>query len=122
MNCGTEVCACGLVMSPAFVRGKVLSENASPVARAQVRAYSAPGTGCSSLDEDFGSIPTLSDGSYDMGLVSSATQENVCIFLFSRPPEGASGLADSDTVLVVLDFHQDGSLDSARVNLVLRNR
>lgn len=122
MNCGTEVCACGLVRVPAYVRGTVLHEDSSPVARAQVHAYSAPGQGCSSLDEDFGFIPTLSDGSYNIGLASGATQENVCIFLFGRPPQGASGVGDSDTVLVVLDFHQDGSLDSAQVNLVLRNQ
>jgi hypothetical protein len=100
----------------------VLREDATPVARAQVRAYSAPGQGCSSLDEDFGLIPTLSNGSYNIGLSSGATQENVCVFLFGSPPQGASGLGNSDTVLVVLDFHQDGSLDSAQVNLVLRNR
>jgi hypothetical protein len=122
MDCGTEVCACEPVISPAFVRGTVVREDASPVARAQVRAYSAPGQGCSSLDEDFGSIPTLPDGSYDMGLMSGAVQGDVCVFVFGRPPEGASGLGDSDTVLVVLDFPQDGTVDSARVNLVLRNR
>ena len=121
-NCGTEVCACELVSVPANLRGSVLREDGSPVARAQVRGYSAPGQGCSSLDEDFGLIPTLADGSYDMGLASGATQDNVCVYVFSSPPEGASGLRDSDTALVVLDFRQDGNLDSARVNLVLRNR
>jgi hypothetical protein len=121
-DCGTEVCACGFVMVPASVRGTVVREDASPVALAQVHAYSAPGKDCASLDEDFGSIPTLPDGSYDMGLGSGAVQDNVCVFVFGRPPQGASGLQGSDTVLVVLDFQQDGAIDSAQVNLVLRNR
>ena len=118
-DCGTEVCACELVISPAFVRGTVLRDDSSPVAQAQVHAYSAPGQGCSSLDEDFGFVATLPNGSYTMGLPSSANQDDVCVFVFGRPPEGASALGDSDTVLVVLDFHQDGREDSARVNLVL---
>ena len=50
------------------------------------------------------------------------TQDNVCVFVFSQPPRSTPGLVDSDTTLVILDFHQDGVEDSARVDLVLRNR
>jgi hypothetical protein len=121
-DCATEVCACELVISPAFVRGRVLLEDDTPVPAAQVHTFSAPAPGCASLDVDFGVVETIADGSYNMGLPSAVTQDNVCVFVFSQPPRSTPGLADSDTTLVILDFHQDGVEDSARVDLVLRNR
>ena len=64
-------------MSPTFLRGTVRRDDSSPVAQAQVHAYSAPWQGCSSLDEDFGFVATLPNGSYTMGLPSSVTQDDV---------------------------------------------
>lgn len=119
-NCDNDVCGCPPMPIPAQVTGRVTQEgNSSEVAGTVVRAYSAPGTNCTSLWEDYGNIQTSGDGSFLMFLPSMAYQENACVFVFARPPQGSSGLRNSDTVLVILDF-DPSNMDSTRVDLVLR--
>jgi hypothetical protein len=101
--------------------GQVLGGLNTPVQGARVRAYSAAGTNCHSTDTDFGSVITGPDGSFEMGLSAYDLRDSVCVFVFARPPVGASGLENSDTALLVMDFRGEQTLDSAQVELVLRN-
>jgi hypothetical protein len=120
-NCSTEVCACPPVQEGALVSGRVIRDDGTPVPGVRVHAYSAPAAGCVSLETDFGFIETRADGSFRMGLPSSARQDSVCAFVFARPSL-RSGLRDSDTALVILDFHPEWPVEAARLELVLRTR
>jgi hypothetical protein len=71
------------------------------------------------LDIDFGLEVTGSDGRFRLDLATGFLQEGVCVLVFASPPEGAD-LGVSDTVLLVMDFREDPSQDSAQVELVLR--
>jgi hypothetical protein len=120
-HCTTEACGCTPAFVPAVVVGQVLGGLNTPVQGARVRAYSAAGTNCHSTDTDFGSVITGPDGSFEMGLSAYDLRDSVCVFVFARPPVGASGLENSDTALLVMDFRGEQTLDSAQVELVLRN-
>lgn len=101
--------------------GRVLGGLDTPVQGARVHAYSAAGSNCHSSDRDFGGVNTGPDGSFEMGLSAHECQDSVCVFVFARPPLNASGLNSSDTALLVMDCRAEGALDSAEVELVLRN-
>jgi hypothetical protein len=116
-NCTTEPCDC-LPIVPAIVTGHVVRDGGAPVAGAIVSAFSGPGAGCESLDTDFGHWVTEADGGFRLDLASGILHEGVCVLVFARPPEGA-GLGISDTVLLVMDFRDELTQDSAQVELVL---
>jgi hypothetical protein len=89
---------------------------------ALVRAYSAPAQGCYADGVgglDYGVIPARSDGSFSMGLPGAYDRDNICVFVFARPPTNSHGLTVSDTTLVVLSFRYADPHDSARVDPVL---
>jgi hypothetical protein len=88
------------------------------VAGAIVGAFSGAGAGCESLDTDFGLEVTGADGGFRLALASGFLQEDVCVLVFARPPEGVA-LGASDTVLVVMDFREEPTQDTAQVELVL---
>jgi hypothetical protein len=119
-NCA-DVCACPPLLESPSVIGHVMDQNSAPVPRARIRAYSAPADGCSSLDADFGFIEAAANGSFRMGLPTGAQQDRACVFVFARPPLGSSGLADSDTALLVLNFRPGEAPDTAQLDLVLRS-
>jgi hypothetical protein len=119
-SCTTEACACTPPIVPAIVSGRVLDGAGAAAAGAQVRAYSAPDAGCHSLDTDFGFVVAEADGSFRMGLPSGQLQDSVCVLVFARPPAGSSGLETSDTILLVMDFRDALTPDSARADLSLR--
>lgn len=116
-NCTTEACDCVPIV-PAIVTGHVVRDGGTPVAGAQVHAFSGAGVGCESLDTDFGLEFTGDDGGFRLGLASGSLREGVCVLVFARPPEGVP-LAVSDTVLLVMDFRDERSVDSAEVELAL---
>ena len=120
-HCTTEPCDCVPASVPAVVVGRVLGGQSSPLQGARVRAYSTAGSGCHSIDTDFGSVDTEADGSFGMPLTTLVLLDSVCVFVFARPPVGASGLEDSDTTLLVMDFRGEGTVDSAGVELVLHS-
>ena len=121
-SCATDVCACTPAIVPALVTGRVVDDRAAPVRDAQAHAYSASAAGCHSLDVDFGFVVTESDGSFRMGLASGMLQDSICVLVFARPPLGSDALGNSDTALLVMDFRDELTLDSAQVELVLRAR
>jgi hypothetical protein len=121
-QCSTDACGCTPAFSPAVVVGRVLGGFGTPVAEAPVRAYSAPGAGCHSADNDFGTITTGVDGTFELGLSIAHERDSVCVYLFARPPAGSGGLDNSDTALVVMDFRPADVQDSAEVELVLRQK
>ena len=116
-NCTTEVCDCVSVI-PALVTGQVVRDGSTPVAGAQVRAFSGAGVGCESLDTDFGSVFTGADGGFRLGLASGIVREGVCVLVFALAP-GAMPLEVSDTLLLVMNFRDELTPDSAHVELVL---
>lgn len=81
---------------------------------ARVHAYSAAADNCHSADTDFGVVNTGDDGSFRIGLRAYDFRDSVCVFAFAHPPLGALGLEDSDTALLMMDFRDIGTLDSAR--------
>jgi hypothetical protein len=119
-HCTTEACGCTPALVPAVVLGRVLGGLNTPVQEARVRAFSAAGANCHSTDTGFGDVITGPDGSFEMKLSTYDPLDSVCVFVFARPPLGASGLENSDTALLVMDFRGE-TLDSAQVELVLRN-
>jgi hypothetical protein len=118
-SCTTEVCACTPAIVPAIVTGRVLDSGGAAVG-AQVRAYSAPEEGCHSLDTDFGFVVAEEDGSFLMGLASGQLRDSVCVLVFARPPIASEGVENSDTSLLVMDFRDELTPDTARVELVLK--
>lgn len=120
-HCVTDVCGCTPAFVPAIVIGRVLGGLETPVQGAQVRAYSAAGSDCHSLDTDFGSVLTEADGRFAIGLPAFDPRDSTCVYVFARPPAGAGGLENSDTVLLVMDLGQDATPDSAQVELVLHS-
>lgn len=116
-NCTTEACDC-LPRIPALVTGHVVRDGSTPVARAEVRAFSGAGVGCESLDSDLGLEFTGDDGAFRLALASGSQRERVCVLVFARPPEGVA-LGVSDTVLLVMDFRDELTPDSVQVELVL---
>jgi hypothetical protein len=117
-NCTTEVCECLPVM-PAVVTGHVVRDGGTPVERAQVSAFSGAAVGCESLETDLGLEFTGADGSFRMGLASADLRERVCVLVFARTL-GDVAPEVSDTVLLVMDFRDARTQDSAQVELVLR--
>ena len=85
-----------------------------------MRAYSAGETDCHSLDTDFGVVVAENDGDFRMGLASGHLQDSVCVLVFAQPRPGSVGLENSDTNLLVMDFRDEVTVDSAQVELVLR--
>jgi hypothetical protein len=55
---------------------------------------------------------------FRLGLASGILLERVCVLVFARPPAGVA-LGVSDTVLLVMDFRDELTPDSAQVELVL---
>jgi hypothetical protein len=120
LSCTTEVCGCSPAIEPAILGGRVLDGSGKPAPEAQVRAYSAPSAGCQSLDTDFGFAVAEDDGTFIMGLASGHVEDSVCVLVFARPSVGPDVPENSDTSLLVLDFRDDLSPDTARVELILR--
>ncbi len=120
-NCTTEACDCPPGIVPAIVTGRVARDGGAPVAGAVVGAFSGMGVGCESLETDFGLEVTGADGGFRLPLASGILQEDVCVLVFARPPEGVA-LGASDTVLVVMDFRDELTQDSAQVELVLGSK
>jgi hypothetical protein len=54
-----------------------------------------------------------------MPLASGFLKERVCVLVFASPPAEVA-LGVSDTVLLVMDFRDALTVDSAQVQLVLR--
>ncbi len=122
-SCTTDACACTPAIVPAIVSGHVTDGAGAAAARAQVHAYSAPGVGCHALDTDFGFVVTEDDGTFLMGLPAAGQlQDSVCVLIFARPPRGSEGLENSDTTLLVMDFRDELTPDSAQVELILRTQ
>jgi hypothetical protein len=119
-SCTTEACDCPPAIVPAVVTGHVLEPSGAAGVGAVVRAYSAAETGCHSLDTDFGIAVAETDGGFRMGLASGQLQDSVCVLVFAQPRPGSEGLENSDTNLVIMDFRDELTRDSARVELVLR--
>jgi hypothetical protein len=117
-NCTTEVCDC-VPITPGLVTGHVVREEGTPVAEALVHAFSGAGAGCESLDTDFGLAVTGDDGGFRLELASGMLQERVCVLVFASPPAGVA-LQISDTVLLIMDFRDELTQDSAQAELVLR--
>jgi hypothetical protein len=84
-----------------------------------VSALSGAGAGCESLDTDLGIEFTGADGSFRLGLASADLREHVCVLVFARTL-GEVAQEVSDTVLLVMDFRDARTQDSAQVELVLR--
>jgi hypothetical protein len=104
------------------VSGRELRENQSPVVGARVHAFSSEGANCHSANDNFGFVLTGGDGSFDLGLPSYNVLDSVCVFVFAHPPFAIVNLQDSDTALLVMNFRGPPELDSAQVELVLRNK
>ena len=117
-GCTTESCDCPPGIVPGLVTGHVIRAGGTPVAGAPVHAFSGVAAGCESLDTDFGLVATGADGGFRLDLASGILHEGVCVLVFARPPEGV-GLGISDTVLLVMDFRDELTQDSAQVELVL---
>jgi hypothetical protein len=117
-NCTTESCDC-LPVIPAIVMGHVVRDGGTPVEGAQVSAFSGAAPGCESLDTDFGIEFTGADGGFRLGLASADLRERVCVLVFARTL-GEVAPVVSDTVLLVMDFRDALTQDSAEVELVLR--
>ena len=84
-----------------------------------LRRSSNTGDPSESLETDFGFEFTGADGNFRLGLASADLRERVCVLVFAR----TLGEADeevSDTVLLVMDFRDALTQDSAAVELVLR--
>ena len=119
-SCTTEACDCPPAIVPAVVTGRVLEPGGAAVEGALVRAYSAAEAGCHSLETEFGIAGAEPDGGFRIGLASGQLQDSVCVLVFAQPRPGSEGLENSDTNLVVMDFRDELTRDSARVELVLR--
>ena len=117
-NCTTEACDC-LPIMPALVTGHVVRDGGTPVEGAQVSAFSDAGVGCESLETDLGLEFTGADGSFRLGLASADLRERVCVLVFARTL-GEAAQEVSDTVLLVMDFRDARTQDSAQVELALR--
>ena len=117
-NCSTEACDCPPGIVPALVTGHVVRDGGTPVTGAIVRAFSAAGVDCESLDTDFGVVVTGADGGFRLALASGILKERVCVSVFASPPPEVA-LGASDTVLLVMDFRDELTVDSAQVQLVL---
>ena len=117
-HCTTEACDCPPGIIPGVVTGRVVRDGGVPVAESIVQAFSGVGPGCESLDLDFGLAVTGADGRFELDVATGFLQESVCVLLFARPPAGMA-LGVSDTVLLVMDFRDALTQDSAQVELVL---
>ena len=120
-SCTTETCDCPPALVPAIVIGHVVGDGGAPAAGAIVHAFSDAGTGCESLDTDFGLAVTGTDGAFELQLESGILQERVCVLVFAQPPAEVL-LGASDTVLLVMDFRAEPTQDSAQVELMLRGK
>jgi hypothetical protein len=118
-NCTTQACDCPPALVPAIVTGHVVADGGAPVAGALVHAFSDAAVGCESLATDFGLAVAEADGGFRLQLASGIQQERVCVQVFAGPPADAL-LEVSDTVLVVMDFRDALTQDSAQVELLLR--
>jgi hypothetical protein len=115
-SCTTDACACEPALAVAIIYGRVTDAAGSPVSQAVIRTYSSSASDCHASQTDFGVIVTAEDGRYRMDLAQGQVQDSVCVLTFARAPEGSEGLADSDTMLVVLDFRYGLPQDSARID------
>jgi hypothetical protein len=121
-SCATEVCACEHQPAVAIIYGRVTDAAGSPVPQAPIGAYSGLASDCRSSQTDFGVMLSAEDGGYRMDLLQGQAQDSVCVLTFARAPAGSEVLADSDTVLVVLDFRYGLPQDSARIDFSLPSR
>ena len=123
-NCMTDTCACSPPIVPALVIGRVLDHTGSPAPGARVHGYSGPAMGCHALDGDgeLNSVDAAEDGSFRLALASGMQVDSVCVLVFARPPSNTAGLGNSDTALLVMDFRDELTVDTAEVELVLRAR
>ncbi len=96
----------------------MIREDGTPLTGATVHAFSDAEEGCESLDLEFGVAVTEADGVFRLGLATGIVQEGVCVLVFAQHPEGAA-LGVSDTVLLVMDFRDEPTVNSAEVQLVL---
>ncbi len=118
----TDVCACEPPPAVAIIYGRVTDAGGIAVPQAAVTSYSGSASDCHATQADFGSILSAEDGSYRMTLSQSQPQDSVCVLAFARAPETSGVLADSDTVLAVLDFRFGLPQDSTRIDLSLQGR
>ena len=121
ISCTTEACACSPALR-AVVTGRVVDEGNAPVPGAQAQAFSAPAAGCRSLHAGLAVTPAESDGTFRLDLAWDTAHDDVCVLIFARPPDGSNALGDSDTTLLVMDFTDEPTPDSAQVELRLRAR
>ncbi len=122
LSCTTDVCACEPSGAVAIIYGRVTDAGGIAVPQAAVTSYSGSASNCHATQTDFGSILSAEDGSYRMTLSQSQPQDSVCVLAFARAPETSGVLADSDTVLAVLDFRFGLPQDSARIDFSLQGR
>jgi hypothetical protein len=119
-SCSTEACDCPPAIVPAVVDGRVLDRTGAATPGALVRAYSAPETDCHSLDIDFGVAVAENDGGFCRELASGQLQDSaVCWSLLSLALSQQGWRIPTPNVLV-MDFRDELTRDSARVELVLR--
>jgi hypothetical protein len=121
-SCTTEACDCPPSIVPAVVTGRVLDHTGGAAAEALVWAYSAPATDCHSLDIDLGLAVAENDGGFRLEVATGQLQDSVCVLVFAQPRPGSEGLENSDTNLLVMDFRDEPTPDSARIELVLKGQ
>lgn len=102
----------------AVVYGRVTNPDGAGVAGAVVRVEQGP-AGCQPW-VDYRNGTTGANGAYRMTVFNDGSiGGNACRRVFALAPEG-SGLRGSDTIPLTVQFRSGSTLDSARVDLVLR--
>jgi hypothetical protein len=118
VSCDNPVCGC-LTPARAVMHGRVTGPGGG-VAGAVVLAELGRGTCDDDFAEVIGSTRAGADGRYRMPMHSFAPPEaDACLRAYARPPS-LTLLTGSDSVRFDVDFKHEGSLDSVRVDLVLR--
>jgi hypothetical protein len=115
----TDVCACPPLPAVAVVTGGVTLGDA-PAPGAQVRAYSAAGADCISLDVPFDGATAGSDGGFSLTLVSGSEDPDTCVYVYARPAGSGDDSRNSDTTFVTVDFSITGTPDTVQAALAVR--
>ncbi|HYR07038.1 MAG TPA: carboxypeptidase-like regulatory domain-containing protein [Longimicrobium sp.] len=110
-------CACDPVPLGAVMYGRVTDPAGNAVSGATVQAQVGP-TGCQPFANEAGEAATDADGRFRARIQHPGGPVE-CLRAFALPPV-RSGLRGSDTVAFQVRFTTQHTLDSARVDLVLR--
>jgi hypothetical protein len=114
------MCGCPPSRSEAVIHGRVTDPSGAPVPGATVTAQHAV-AGCDTYTMTMGQATTGADGRYRAHLYSAGDpRTSSCVRAYALPP-AQSTLRGSDSVAFVVGYGTDRVVDSARVDLVLRN-